>query len=122
MEILKEKEEELKLFEDKIKILNQKIKNADLYISEIESHKKSIFEFWKFTNKDIPNELNEAEKKIENNKQITIDGEFNYNNDIEKFEKLMDNMQIEKLSKNEMDIILGIKCFRYFMQGRYRKK
>ena len=111
MEILKSKEEELKLFEDKIQILNQKIKNADLYISEIESHKKSIFEFWKFTNKDIPNELNEAEKKIENNKQITIDGEFNYNNDIEKFEKLMDNMQIEKLSKNEMDIIFGIKDY-----------
>ena len=32
--------------------LERKIKNANIYLNEIELHKKSIFEFWKFTNKD----------------------------------------------------------------------
>ena len=109
--LLNSKEKELKNCEDKIQILNQKIKNADLYISEIESHKKSIFEFWKFTNKDVPNELNEAEKHREENELIKINGEFNYIQDIEKLEKQMDNMQLEKLSKNEMDIIFAIKDY-----------
>lgn len=107
---LNSKEQELKNYQDKINILNQKIKNADLFISEIESHKKSIFEFWKFTNKDIPNELTEAEKQKENSVE-TINEEFNYIQDIEKLEKQMDKIQLEKLSKNEMDVIYGVKDY-----------
>lgn len=107
---LNSKEQELKNSEDKIEILNQKIKNADIFISEIESHKKSIFEFWKFTNKDIPNELTEAEKQKENNIE-NLNREFNYLRDIEKLEKQMDKIQVEKLSKNEMDIIFGVKDY-----------
>ena len=107
---LNSKEQELKNCEDKIEILNQKIKNADIFISEIESHKKSIFEFWKFTNKDIPNELTEAEKQKENNIE-NLNREFNYLRDIEKLEKQMDKIQAEKLSKNEMDIIFGVKDY-----------
>ena len=103
--------QELKKCEDKIEILNQKIKNADTYISEIESHKKSIFEFWKFTNKDTPNELTESEQKKENNNEEKLDREFNYIQDIEKLEKQMDKIQLEKLSKNEMDAIFAIKDY-----------
>ena len=109
--ILNSKEKELKICMDKIEVLNQKIKNADLYISEIESHKKSIFEFWKFTNKDVPNELSEAEKKLDKNETDKLNGEFNYVQDMEKFEKQMDNIQMDKLSKNEMDIIWGVKDY-----------
>ena len=38
----------------KLKNLNlvKKIENATAYINEIDSHKKSIFEFWKYSNKD----------------------------------------------------------------------
>ena len=111
MKILDSKEIELENCNEKIEILNKKIKNADIYISEIESHKKSIFEFWKFTNKDLPNELNEAEKQKENNENIKINGEFNYIKDIENLEKQMDKLQLEKLSKNEMDIIFAIKDY-----------
>ena len=32
--------------------LTKKIENAKKYIEEIEEHKKSIFEFWSFVNKD----------------------------------------------------------------------
>lgn len=42
-----------------------------MYIQEIEGHKRSIFEFWKFTNKDLPDALTEAQKlKQEENKKI----------------------------------------------------
>lgn len=35
-----------------IERLSKKIKNAKSYLEEIEDHKKSIFEFWKFVNDD----------------------------------------------------------------------
>ena len=50
--------------------LSKKIENAELYIKEIEKHKKSIFEFWKFTNKDEKNQLSEGISKIEEDKKI----------------------------------------------------
>lgn len=43
---------DIKALEASIKRLAKKIKNAKSYIDEIEEHKKSIFEFWKFVNKD----------------------------------------------------------------------
>lgn len=43
--------------------LERKIKNANIYLNEIDLHKKSIFEFWKFTNKDELPSLNEGEKE-----------------------------------------------------------
>ena len=36
----------------KNKNMQKKIENATAYIAEIDSHKKSIFEFWKYSNKD----------------------------------------------------------------------
>ncbi|MCL2382673.1 MAG: hypothetical protein FWC79_00415 [Oscillospiraceae bacterium] len=38
--------------EHKIKNMKLKIKNAILFLEEIDKHTKSIFEFWRFTNKD----------------------------------------------------------------------
>ena len=49
---IKNIDSDVKALEDKIKSLDNKIKNATLYIEKIEEHKKSIFEFWKFANKD----------------------------------------------------------------------
>ncbi len=49
-----------------LKITNltkKKIENAELYINEIEKHKKSIFEFWKFTNKDEISTLTQGEQE-----------------------------------------------------------
>ena len=104
----KEKERQLIDETEKIEILNQKIKNADQFISEIESHKKSIFEFWKFTNKDLPNELTEGveEDTVEEN-----DTENNSTVDVEELEKLMDKTEKENLSKNEMDAIFVMKDY-----------
>ena len=104
------KKNELKTATEKIEILKQKIKNADLFISEIESHKHSIFEFWKFTNKDVPNELTEAEKKHISEEEKK-EKKFVFTQDIEKLENQMDNMQVDKLSKNEMDAIFLAKNY-----------
>ena len=48
---------DIKAMEAKLKNYEAKVKNASLYISEIDKHKKSIFEFWKFSNKDEKNYL-----------------------------------------------------------------
>lgn len=109
-DMYKANKKEFKSITEKIEILKQKIKNADLFINEIESHKHSIFEFWKFTNKDLPNELTEAEK-LPNDKKNNPQESFNFLRDIENLEKEMDNMQLDKLSKNEMDAIFIVKDY-----------
>ena len=45
---------------NKIENMENKIKNATAYIEEIDKHEKSIFEFWKFANKDDSLMLNEG--------------------------------------------------------------
>lgn len=43
---------DIKAINASIERLDKRIKNAKSYIAEIEEHKKSIFEFWKFVNDD----------------------------------------------------------------------
>lgn len=43
---------DIKAIENSIERLTKKAENAKKYIDEIEEHKKSIFEFWSFVNKD----------------------------------------------------------------------
>lgn len=92
--------------------LERKIKNANIYLNEIELHKKSIFEFWKFTNKDELPSLNEGE---EEKAQEKIEKVFDYELDIEDLGKAVDELQRRKLSKNETDAIFAAKqaitCF-----------
>lgn len=88
--------------------LERKIKNANIYLNEIELHKKSIFEFWKFTNKDELPSLNEGEEEENSNKE-KIAKSFNYEEDIENFGKKVDELQRRKLSKNETDSVFAVK-------------
>ncbi len=87
--------------------LESKIKNANIYLNEIELHKKSIFEFWKFTNKDELPGLNEGEEEEEIEKD-KIGKSFIFEEDIEELGKQMDEVQRRKLSKNETDSIFAI--------------
>lgn len=108
--VYKDKIGAIKAVEEKINILNKKIENADLYIQEIESHKRSIFEFWKFTNKDLPDAIAEAEKlKQEENKKIKKT--FNYQEDMQDLGKKMDESQKNTLSKNEIDALYVVKDY-----------
>lgn len=43
---------DIKALENSIERLDKRIKNAKSYIDEIEEHKKSIFEFWRFVNQE----------------------------------------------------------------------
>ena len=99
---------DLNAIETKKEILSKKNDNAELYIKEIDKHKKSIFEFWKFTSKDEMQTLAEAEIEEENEKN-KIGKYFDYELDLEELGKKMDELQRRKLSKNETDAIFAIK-------------
>jgi len=94
--------------ENKKDILTRKIENADIYIKEIDKHKKSIFEFWKFTSKDEVQTLTEGEETEEKKKE-GIQKYFNYETDLEDLGKIVDETQRRKLSKNETDAIFAAK-------------
>ena len=86
----------------KNKNMQKKIENATAYIAEIDSHKKSIFEFWKYSNKDEMSSLPEGEEEEVNIiKKITKT--FDYEEDLEKLGKTMDKMQRKNLTKDETD-------------------
>ncbi|MFR8234048.1 MAG: hypothetical protein ACLVA2_06595 [Clostridia bacterium] len=88
----------------KNKNMAKKIENATMFIEEIDSHKRSIFEFWKYSNKDEMATLAEGEKEEVNIiKKITKI--FDYKEDLESFGKTMDKVQRKALSKEETDNI-----------------
>lgn len=97
---------DIQAIENKKDILSKKIDNADLYIAEIDKHKKSIFEFWKFTSKDEVQTLNEGEEQDEV-KRDKIEKYFDYETDLEDLGKIVDELQRRKLSKNETDAIFA---------------
>ena len=96
---------DIKAMETKKEILSKKIDNAELYIKEIDKHKKSIFEFWRFTSKDEMQTLAEAEENEEAEK-TKMRKYFDYETDLG---KIVDEMQRRKLSKNETDAIFAIR-------------
>ena len=88
----------------KTKNMAKKIENATKYIEEIDKHKKSIFEFWKYSNKDEISVLPEGEEE-EVNVIKKIEKTFNYEEDIEEFGKKLDRIQRKNLSKEDTDSI-----------------
>ena len=99
---------DLNAIETKEEILSKKVDNAELYIKEIDKHKKSIFEFWKFTKKDEVATLNEGEGE-EGTEKVKMKKYFDYIEDLEKLGQKMDELQRRKLSKNEMDALFAIR-------------
>ncbi len=89
---------------NKITNLELKVKNACLYIEEIDKHKKSIFEFWKFANKDEQKALEVGSGENKNSKK-QIKKVFKYEFDFEDLALQMDKKQRIKLSKVEQDSV-----------------
>lgn len=87
----------------KNKNLKRKLQNATAYIEEINRHKRSIFEFWKYSNKDEVASLDEGEEEIINNKEI--EKVFNFEDDFEKFGNKIDKLQRKYLTDDELDSI-----------------
>lgn len=85
----------------KNKNLSKKIENATLYINEINKHKKSIFEFWKYSNKDEVAALEEGEEEEVNVSKI--EKVFNFDEDFEVFGEKVDKNQRLKFTDLELD-------------------
>lgn len=103
MKEIKNYQLDIEALELKTKNLERKIKNSQLYIDEIENHKKSIFEFWKFANKDEIPSLAEGSSKIsmKNNIKKTFCFEF----DFEEIGNKVDKIQRSELTKNELNAV-----------------
>ena len=86
----------------KNKNMEKKIQNATKFIEEIDSHKKSIFEFWKYSNKDEIAVLPEGELE-EVNVIKRIEKIFDYEEDFEELGKKLDRMQRKNLSKEQIE-------------------
>lgn len=95
---------DIKAFENKIKLVESKIKNANLYLEEIDKHNKSIFEFWRFANKDNLKALNEA-RKIDEESKIKLEKTFDYKEDFEDIGEKADIEQRKILNRKECDSI-----------------
>jgi len=100
---IKDIELDIEAVNKRIDILQAKIKNATLYIKEIDKHKKSIFEFWKFTNKDEAKQLNEGIIEIKRTKKIKK--AFNFEQDFEDIAKQFDKTARAIYTKEETDSI-----------------
>ena len=83
------------------KNLKKKIQNATSYINEINEHKKSIFEFWKYSNKDAVAELEEGEEEELNISKL--EKTFNFEDDFTKFGEAVDKNQRARFTDAELD-------------------
>lgn len=99
--------QDLKAMELKLENFKRKVKNAEEYIKEIDDHKKSFFDFWKFTKKDEILSLEQGEEN-EYLVQEQIRKVFDMEIDFESLGVKMDKLQRKKLSKEETDSIFVI--------------
>lgn len=99
----KDLEQDIKALQLKLENLNSKVRNAELYIEEIDKHKKSIFEFWKFANKDEKLSLEMGNEDSNKNEKTIIKKAFDFEMDFETMGVSVDKIQRVKLSKEETD-------------------
>lgn len=98
---------DFKALKNRVENLDKKIKNATEFLNEIDKHKKSIFEFWKYANKDESKMLQEGEEQEEVSNKSTLKKTFDYEEDIENFATKIDNEQREKLTHQGQDALFA---------------
>lgn len=101
----KDLKQDLKALELKFENLKSKVRNANQYIEEIDKHKKSIFEFWKFANKDEKLAIEMGDDKEDENEQNEFHKSFDLEMDFEKLGEEADQIQRKKLSHEETDSV-----------------
>lgn len=94
--------QDIKALNLKLVNISKKIENATLYINEIDNHRKSIFDFWKFANKDEMLEL-EVGNEMPTISKEKFKRKFDFESDFEDLGVNVDKTQRVKLSKNEID-------------------
>lgn len=92
-----------KALELKLENITSKVRNANQYIEEIDKHKRSIFDFWKFANKDEKLSIEMADDKDQENDQNAPKKSFDFDMDFEKIGEEADQIQRKKLSNEEND-------------------
>ena len=103
---VKNTESDIKALNDKIQSMNNKIKNATLYLKKIEEHKKSIFEFWKFANRDEAVGLNAGkEEEKEKESKPNLKRTFHFEEDFEEIGIEADRIQRDILTRKECDAL-----------------
>jgi DNA-binding protein YbaB len=103
--LIKNANQDIKALKLKIENLTSKVNNAKQYIDEIDKHRKSIFEFWKFANKDEKLALEVGNNLDKSNETSQIKKSFDFEMDFEKLGQEVDNIQRAKLSNEELDSI-----------------
>lgn len=89
----------------KIDTISVKIENATKYIEEIENHKKSIFDFWRFANKNKTLALGPGTEKEEFIVKPKLEKVFDYEEDLDDLGVSIDRLQRKILEKNDCDSI-----------------
>lgn len=97
--------QDLKAQKLKLENIISKVKNATLYIEEIDKHKKSIFDFWKYSNKDERLSLEMGNEEDKNENKATLKRYFDIESDFDDLGAKVDTIQRKKLSKEEMDSV-----------------
>ena len=100
---IKNMNSDIKALELKIKNMDKKIENATKYIAEIENHKKSIFEFWKFVNKDEMLAVEEGNIQLTDDVSNNLKKVFEYTNDLQDLGIQMDTEQRKSILKDAQD-------------------
>lgn len=113
--------QDLKALNLKLENIVSKVRNANLYIEEIDKHRKSIFDFWKFSNKDekLGLELGSEEEKEENKK--VLKKVFDFESEFEDLGAKIDTLQRKKLSKEEMDALFIAKTEMLYLLNMLRE-
>ena len=89
--------------------ISSKVKNASLYIEEIDKHRRSIFDFWKYANKDEKLSLEMGDENKTSDTSNSLKKSFNIEYDLESLGQKVDQMQRKKLSREEMDSLFVAK-------------
>ena len=100
---VKDLNSDINALETKIENTKRKIANATTYIQEIDDHKRSIFEFWKFANKDEALALDTGSEQIDKPEGLNLKKKFDYEYDFEDLGISQDKLQRNKFSKQEFD-------------------
>ena len=99
---------DLDALKNTIQSIDRKIQNAEQYLGEIDKHRKSIFDFWKYANKDESKMLAEGDIETENEEKSRIlQKTFDYETDIEDLASYLDSKQRENLSHNQLDAMFA---------------
>ena len=101
--------QDLKALKLKLENITSKVKNANLYIEEIDKHRKSIFDFWKFSNKDEKLSLEMGEEREKDDYKKELKRVFDYQSEFDELGTKVDEIQRKKLSKEEMDSLFVAK-------------